>query len=72
VGAGFQSKELIVRGGLNLGDVDQVTFLLSLYSGDCYPVISNCGLQFPVIDVTIDGADEVASVGYSLGEGDIH
>ncbi|KAH8926221.1 ribose 5-phosphate isomerase [Atractiella rhizophila] len=34
---GFQSKELIVRGGLKLGDVD----------------------QFPTIDVTIDGADEV-------------
>ncbi|GAA5867062.1 hypothetical protein JCM8547_008428 [Rhodosporidiobolus lusitaniae] len=34
---GFQSKELIVKAGLNLGDVD----------------------QFPSIDVTIDGADEV-------------
>ncbi|KAI5474939.1 ribose 5-phosphate isomerase A [Pseudohyphozyma bogoriensis] len=34
---GFQSKELIVKAGLNLGDVD----------------------QFPAIDVTIDGADEV-------------
>ncbi|GJN91184.1 hypothetical protein Rhopal_004202-T1 [Rhodotorula paludigena] len=34
---GFQSKELIVKAGLNLGDVD----------------------QFPTIDVTIDGADEV-------------
>ncbi|CAE6528370.1 unnamed protein product [Rhizoctonia solani] len=34
---GFQSKELIVRGGLKLGDVD----------------------QYPTIDVTIDGADEV-------------
>jgi ribose 5-phosphate isomerase A len=34
---GFQSKELIVKAGLNLGDVD----------------------QFPNIDVTIDGADEV-------------
>lgn len=34
---GFQSKELIVKGGLNLGDVD----------------------QFPLIDVTLDGADEV-------------
>ena len=34
---GFQSKELIVKAGLNLGDVD----------------------QFPVIDITIDGADEV-------------
>lgn len=36
---GFQSKELIVKAGLNLGDVD----------------------QFPSIDVTIDGADEVDS-----------
>ncbi|CUA69818.1 ribose 5-phosphate isomerase A [Rhizoctonia solani] len=34
---GFQSKELIVNGGLKLGDVD----------------------QYPTIDVTIDGADEV-------------
>lgn len=34
---GFQSKELIVKAGLNLGDVD----------------------QFPSLDVTIDGADEV-------------
>lgn len=34
---GFQSKELIVKAGLNLGDVD----------------------QFPKIDVTLDGADEV-------------
>ncbi|RDX49436.1 ribose 5-phosphate isomerase [Lentinus brumalis] len=34
---GFQSKELIVKSGLLLGDVD----------------------QYPVIDVTIDGADEV-------------
>jgi len=34
---GFQSKELIVNGGLTLGDVD----------------------QYQVIDVTIDGADEV-------------
>ncbi|KAI0081356.1 ribose 5-phosphate isomerase [Panus rudis PR-1116 ss-1] len=34
---GFQSKELIVSSGLNLGDVD----------------------QYPTIDVTIDGADEV-------------
>ncbi|GAA94907.1 uncharacterized protein L969DRAFT_105086 [Mixia osmundae IAM 14324] len=34
---GFQSKQLIVQAGLNLGDVD----------------------QFPSIDVTIDGADEV-------------
>ncbi|KAJ6504184.1 ribose-5-phosphate isomerase [Mycena polygramma] len=34
---GFQSKELIVSSGLNLGDVD----------------------QFPTIDVTLDGADEV-------------
>lgn len=33
---GFQSKELIVKAGLPLGDVD----------------------SFPVIDVTIDGADE--------------
>ncbi|ORY89809.1 ribose-5-phosphate isomerase [Leucosporidium creatinivorum] len=37
VPTGFQSKELIVKAGLNLGDVD----------------------QFPNIDVTIDGADEV-------------
>ncbi|PWN30439.1 putative RKI1-D-ribose-5-phosphate ketol-isomerase [Jaminaea rosea] len=37
VPTGFQSKELIVQAGLNLGDVD----------------------SFPVIDVTIDGADEV-------------
>jgi len=34
---GFQSKELIVKAGLSLGDVD----------------------QYPDIDVTIDGADEV-------------
>ncbi|KAF9527253.1 ribose-5-phosphate isomerase [Crepidotus variabilis] len=34
---GFQSKQLIVDGGLTLGDVD----------------------QYPTIDVTIDGADEV-------------
>ncbi|KAK7052286.1 ribose-5-phosphate isomerase [Favolaschia claudopus] len=34
---GFQSKQLIVESGLNLGDVD----------------------QFPTIDVTLDGADEV-------------
>ncbi|MBW0477175.1 hypothetical protein O181_016890 [Austropuccinia psidii MF-1] len=34
---GFQSKELIVKAGLNLGDVD----------------------QFPALDVTIDGADEI-------------
>ena len=34
---GFQSKELIIKAGLKLGDVD----------------------QFPNIDVTIDGADEV-------------
>jgi len=34
---GFQSKELIVKGNLMLGDVD----------------------QYPTIDVTIDGADEV-------------
>ncbi|PFH47572.1 hypothetical protein AMATHDRAFT_6628 [Amanita thiersii Skay4041] len=34
---GFQSKQLIVQAGLNLGDVD----------------------QYPTIDVTIDGADEV-------------
>ncbi|KIY52177.1 ribose-5-phosphate isomerase [Fistulina hepatica ATCC 64428] len=34
---GFQSKELIVKSGLSLGDVD----------------------QYPTIDVTIDGADEV-------------
>ncbi len=33
---GFQSTELIIRAGLDLGDVS----------------------QFPVIDVTIDGADE--------------
>lgn len=37
---GFQSKELIVRGGLKLGDVD----------------------QYPLIDVTIDGADEYTSI----------
>lgn len=37
VPTGFQSKELIVKSGLNLGDVD----------------------QFPIIDVTLDGADEV-------------
>lgn len=36
---GFQSKELIVNGGLTLGDID----------------------QYQVIDVTIDGADEVDS-----------
>lgn len=43
VPTGFQSKELIVKAGLNLGDVD----------------------QFPNIDVTIDGADEVdVSVGF--------
>jgi ribose 5-phosphate isomerase A len=36
---GFQSRELIVSSGLNLGDVD----------------------QFPTIDVTLDGADEVDS-----------
>lgn len=36
VPTGFQSKELIVKAGLSLGDVD----------------------SFPVIDVTIDGADE--------------
>ncbi|KAI0318069.1 ribose 5-phosphate isomerase A-domain-containing protein [Amylostereum chailletii] len=34
---GFQSKELIVRAGLRLGDVD----------------------QYPTLDVTVDGADEV-------------
>jgi ribose 5-phosphate isomerase len=34
---GFQSKELIVKAGLNLGDVD----------------------QFPRLDITLDGADEV-------------
>ncbi|KZV62237.1 ribose-5-phosphate isomerase [Peniophora sp. CONT] len=34
---GFQSKELIVKAGLRLGDVD----------------------QYPTLDVTIDGADEV-------------
>ncbi|KAF8625697.1 hypothetical protein AX15_005266 [Amanita polypyramis BW_CC] len=34
---GFQSKQLIVQAGLNLGDVD----------------------QYPTIDVTLDGADEV-------------
>ncbi|KAF9451573.1 ribose-5-phosphate isomerase [Macrolepiota fuliginosa MF-IS2] len=34
---GFQSKQLIVEAGLNLGDVD----------------------EYPTIDVTIDGADEV-------------
>ena len=34
---GFQSKELIVKAGLILGDVD----------------------QYPYLDVTIDGADEV-------------
>ncbi|KAJ7621195.1 ribose 5-phosphate isomerase A-domain-containing protein [Roridomyces roridus] len=34
---GFQSKELIVSSGLNLGDVD----------------------EYPTIDVTLDGADEV-------------
>ncbi|KAG7089761.1 ribose-5-phosphate isomerase rki1 [Marasmius oreades] len=34
---GFQSRELIVASGLNLGDVD----------------------QYPAIDVTLDGADEV-------------
>ncbi|KAG0152579.1 hypothetical protein CROQUDRAFT_650024 [Cronartium quercuum f. sp. fusiforme G11] len=34
---GFQSKELIVKAGLNLGDVD----------------------QFPSLDITIDGADEI-------------
>lgn len=34
---GFQSRELIVSSGLNLGDVD----------------------QYPTIDVTLDGADEV-------------
>ncbi|KAF9266626.1 ribose-5-phosphate isomerase [Marasmius fiardii PR-910] len=34
---GFQSRELIVSSGLNLGDVD----------------------QYPIIDVTLDGADEV-------------
>jgi len=34
---GFQSKQLIVEAGLNLGDVD----------------------QYPTIDVTLDGADEV-------------
>ncbi|CAO1619853.1 unnamed protein product [Parajaminaea phylloscopi] len=39
VPTGFQSKELIVQAGLQLGDVD----------------------SFPVIDVTIDGADEVDS-----------
>ncbi|GHJ88986.1 hypothetical protein NliqN6_5388 [Naganishia liquefaciens] len=37
VPTGFQSQELIVMAGLNLGDVS----------------------QYPVIDVTIDGADEV-------------
>ena len=42
VPTGFQSKELIVKAGLNLGDVD----------------------QFPNIDVTIDGADEV-DVGFA-------
>ncbi|KAI8453303.1 ribose-5-phosphate isomerase [Phakopsora pachyrhizi] len=36
---GFQSKELIVKAGLNLGDVD----------------------QFPSLDITIDGADEIDS-----------
>jgi len=35
--SGFQSKELIVAAGMNLGDVD----------------------QYPTIDVTFDGADEV-------------
>ncbi|KAF7984958.1 hypothetical protein HWV62_9897 [Athelia sp. TMB] len=35
--SGFQSKELIVSAGMNLGDVD----------------------QYPTIDVTFDGADEV-------------
>lgn len=37
VPTGFQSKELIIKGGLVLGDVD----------------------QYPDLDVTIDGADEV-------------
>lgn len=38
ISSGFQSKELIVKGGLSLGDVD----------------------QYPTIDVTIDGADELS------------
>lgn len=39
VPTGFQSKELIIKSGLRLGDVD----------------------NYPEIDVTIDGADEVDS-----------
>ncbi|KAF9515356.1 hypothetical protein BS47DRAFT_1361073 [Hydnum rufescens UP504] len=42
---GFQSKELIVKGNLVLGDVD----------------------QFPSIDVTIDGADELRTITTALG-----
>ena len=42
---GFQSKELIVKGNLILGDVD----------------------QFPTIDVTIDGADELRIAAITLG-----
>jgi ribose 5-phosphate isomerase A len=48
---GFQSKELIVKGGLILGDVD----------------------QYPSIDVTIDGADEVdANLNCIKGGGACH
>ncbi|KZP18526.1 ribose-5-phosphate isomerase [Athelia psychrophila] len=49
--SGFQSKELVVSAGMNLGDVD----------------------QYPIIDVTFDGADEVdANLNCIKGGGACH
>lgn len=57
---GFQSKELIVNAGLKLGDVGKLS---KNCFGWCLGSVHRNTLalpdQFPVIDVTIDGADDV-------------
>lgn len=67
VPTGFQSKELIVNAGLKLGDVGMLSRLLPILSTvrdfayilcSCI-VLLHCVDQFPSIDVTIDGADDV-------------
>lgn len=58
VPTGFQSKELIVNAGLKLGDVGKHSTGSALSGAS----LTRCNVrtdQFPVIDVTIDGADDV-------------
>lgn len=58
VPTGFQSKELIVNAGLKLGDVGK-SCRTSLLPYPANPLCRFLADQFPVIDVTIDGADDV-------------